>query len=108
MLVSPVKNLIFLTFCFLAALAIGLLPYIDNFAHIGGFGGGIIAGLVFVPTVTFGKWDGRRKRIMAILAFPALVAIYFVGIWRFYYEPDSTCDWCGWLDCVPQGSTWCS
>jgi hypothetical protein len=43
--VRPWVNLFFLTMVFLLAMGIGLLPYIDNFMHIGGFIGGLLAGM---------------------------------------------------------------
>ena len=43
---SPWRNFFFLTFAFLFALAIGLLPFIDNYSHFGGFIGGILASQV--------------------------------------------------------------
>ncbi|KAF3939297.1 hypothetical protein ABW19_dt0200359 [Dactylella cylindrospora] len=42
---SPVKDLIFLIIDFAIAFVLGLLPGIDNFAHIGGFLMGICLGL---------------------------------------------------------------
>ena len=37
--------------------ALGTLPYVDNVAHVGGFVNGILAALIFIPYITFGKFD---------------------------------------------------
>jgi hypothetical protein len=68
----------------LLSLSIGLLPAVDNYAHAGGFVVGILMGLMLMPSVSFGKWDDRRKRILGILAFPTVVALFTVGLWLFY------------------------
>lgn len=107
--ISPIKNFFFLTFAFLLALAIGLLPFIDNFSHIGGFIGGILAGLIFAPTITFGKWDGRRKLLLVILAVPLLFGYFFGFFWAFYkMGAPIDCPQCQYFDCVPAGTEWCS
>ena len=106
-LLHPIRNLITLSIIFLIVLGIGLLPYVDNYAHLGGFATGLISGLILVPTVTFGKWDGRRKKILMIVSVPVLIGLFFVGFWNFYRRPEVVCEWCGWLDCVPYGSAWC-
>ncbi|KAK6345202.1 hypothetical protein TWF718_007129 [Orbilia javanica] len=45
---SPVKDLIFLIIDFAISFVLGLLPGVDNFAHIGGFLMGIALGLAFM------------------------------------------------------------
>jgi hypothetical protein len=45
---SPMKELIFLLIDIAISFVLGLLPFIDNFAHIGGFISGIALGIVFM------------------------------------------------------------
>ncbi|KAK6505139.1 hypothetical protein TWF481_007060 [Arthrobotrys musiformis] len=45
---SPVKDLIFLIIDFAISFVLGLLPGVDNFAHIGGFLMGLALGLAFM------------------------------------------------------------
>lgn len=40
-------------------LAVGILPHVDNFAHIGGFLSGFLLGFVFLIRPHFG-WVNRR------------------------------------------------
>ena len=105
---TPWRDFIGLTVNVIVALAIGLLPYIDNYAHVGGFVSGILAGLTFMPTITFGKWDGRRKRILMIGAFPLLCLLWTLGFIGFYSQRDFSCNWCRYLDCIPPDSAWCA
>ncbi|KAJ3110283.1 hypothetical protein HDU96_006743, partial [Phlyctochytrium bullatum] len=64
-----------LTFTILLSFLIGMLPYIDNFAHIGGFFCGILTGLIFMPTVHYSKWDGRVKIGLLLLAIPVTLVV---------------------------------
>ncbi len=37
-------------------LLVGLLPWFDNWAHIGGFFVGLFASCIFLPQINFGPW----------------------------------------------------
>ncbi|KAI8909309.1 rhomboid family-domain-containing protein [Powellomyces hirtus] len=89
----------------LISLLIGMLPFIDNFAHIGGFYTGILAGLLFMPTIHFGTWDKWRKRVLMLGALPALVVI-LVFLFKGFYGSAPECTWCKYLNCIP-GLPWC-
>ncbi|KAI9009443.1 rhomboid family-domain-containing protein [Gaertneriomyces semiglobifer] len=93
----------------LASFIIGMFPYVDNFAHIGGFYTGLVAGLLFMPTIHFGRFDKWRKRIMAMVALPVLVVILVMLIRGFYGSSSGAeqCNWCKYLNCIP-GMPWCA
>ena len=40
-------------------LAVGILPHVDNFAHLGGFSSGFLLGFVFLMRPQFG-WVNQR------------------------------------------------
>jgi len=42
-------------------LAVGILPHVDNFAHIGGFISGFLLGFIFLIRPQF-KWVSSRQR----------------------------------------------
>jgi membrane associated rhomboid family serine protease len=88
------------------SLLMGLLPYIDNFAHIGGFVIGILSGLVLFPSISFSKEDQNRKLLARIIALPILIGI-FAGLIVWFYSPgQKSCSWCKYLDCIPWNG-WC-
>jgi len=37
-----------------------------------------------MPTITFGIWDGRRKKILMAVAVLALAGLLFAGFYTFY------------------------
>jgi membrane associated rhomboid family serine protease len=92
----------------LVALAIGLLPFIDNYAHIGGFLGGLFSGMAVMPTISYTNSDRRRKRILRILSIPILIGLMSGGFYMFFSGSNIDCPWCTYLDCVPPGASWCS
>ena len=52
------RALLSLAFCTVLALAMGLLPFVDNFAHVGGFMGGFLSGLVLLTEDDYRYADG--------------------------------------------------
>jgi hypothetical protein len=52
-------------------------PHPHSF-HAGGFVFGIPAAIIFLPYITFGKWDRRRKIILISIAVPVLLFM-FIG-----------------------------
>eukprot|EP00004_Rigifila_ramosa_P025773 TRINITY_DN779_c0_g1_i2.p1 TRINITY_DN779_c0_g1~~TRINITY_DN779_c0_g1_i2.p1 ORF type:complete len:442 (-),score=94.17 TRINITY_DN779_c0_g1_i2:80-1405(-) len=90
----------FMTICF--SLGIGMLPMIDNFAHSGGFVFGGLAGIVFFPTINFGKWSAIWKLGLAISAALLIAGMFSTGFEMFYNNKDASgwCTWCLQLDCI--------
>merc|ERR1712054_487470 len=60
----------------IVALMVGTLPYIDNWSHLGGFCFGAVSGVVFLPYITFGAWDARRKKILLWICGPLLLLMF--------------------------------
>ncbi|XP_010523566.1 PREDICTED: RHOMBOID-like protein 3 [Tarenaya hassleriana] len=56
---NKVAALLTLVFIIVINLAIGILPHVDNFAHIGGFLAGFLLGFVLLPRPQFG-WLASR------------------------------------------------
>ncbi|KAI3640823.1 hypothetical protein MIR68_001701 [Amoeboaphelidium protococcarum] len=88
------------------SVAFGLLPYIDNFAHIGGFVTGLLSGLLLMPALTFSKMDKLIKRTVRFLSLPLLGGFLFWLFYSFLYQNGSNCPWCKYLDCIPING-WC-
>jgi len=105
LIIKPWSELFKMLVVILFSLGIGLLPYIDNYAHFGGFIMGILTGLIFLPSIIFSKRDLRIKRIMMIISIFLSVGL-FVWVFRQFYVSASQCKWCKYLNCLPIGD-WC-
>lgn len=108
-------------------LAFGLMPYVDNFAHIGGFVCGFLLGFIFLVKPQYG-WVNLRnlpagyrdedmpvKRkhtmcqyVMWIVAAVFLVAAYAAALITLFTGVDARkrCHWCHYLGCVEIGHAW--
>ncbi|ORY95152.1 hypothetical protein BCR41DRAFT_315099 [Lobosporangium transversale] len=105
LVVRPCWELSKLSFMILFSFAFGLLPFLDNFAHIGGFFAGILTGLVFMPVVYFSKRDKFIKLGLRFIALPLIILIIVLGLTNFY-KGANNCSWCKYLNCVDING-WC-
>jgi membrane associated rhomboid family serine protease len=85
-------------------LALGLMPFLDNFAHVFGCLSGLLLGLGLIIHPDARK-GGRRFRqlVLGILALAAWVFLLTVGIvWLVYnINANALCPYCRYLSCVP-------
>ncbi|KAG0259761.1 hypothetical protein BGZ95_004591 [Linnemannia exigua] len=105
LVVRPCWELSKLSIMILVSFAFGLLPFLDNFAHIGGFIAGILTGLVFMPVVYFSKRDKYIKLGLRVIALPLIVMLIVLGLTNFY-KGVNNCSWCKYLSCLPING-WC-
>jgi len=83
-------------------MLLGTLPYIDNWSHVGGFAFGVVSGVIFLPYITFGKRDARRKRILIYICTVLLFFMFLMSLLTFYLIGNSEfCTWCKYLNCIP-------
>ena len=87
--------------------ALGTLPYIDNFANIGGFIFGILSAFILVPYISVGKWDRVKKLCLILIALPIMGFLFLMGFVVFYNLPNDFCSWCSYINCIPYTSTFC-
>ncbi|XP_078158595.1 RHOMBOID-like protein 3 [Carex rostrata] len=106
-----------LGFIIVLNLAVGTLPHVDNFAHIGGFITGLLLGFVLLPRPQFG-WMHRHdlpqssqpkskykpyqyvlwviSLLMLLAGFTVILVMLFKG-----KNGNDHCHWCHYLNCIP-------
>ncbi|WCJ28309.1 RHOMBOID-like 1 [Euphorbia peplus] len=108
-------------------LAVGILPHVDNFAHIGGFLSGFFLGFVFLIRPQFG-WVSQRyvppgyeptsaqskykmyQCILWIVSVTVIIVGFTVGLILLLrgFDANDHCSWCHYLSCVPTGRWSCN
>ncbi|XP_025056417.1 inactive rhomboid protein 1 isoform X6 [Alligator sinensis] len=86
--------------------AFGLLPWIDNFAHISGFVSGFFLSFAFLPYISFGRFDLYRKRCQIIIFQLIFIGLFSGLVILFYFYPIK-CEWCEFLTCIPFTDKFC-
>ncbi|KAF5729966.1 inactive rhomboid protein 1-like [Tripterygium wilfordii] len=98
-------------------LAVGILPHVDNFAHIGGFLSGFLLGFVFLLRPQFGWAESRNlpanarikskytvyQYVLWVVAVVLLIVGFTVGLVLLFrgVNGNDHCSWCHYLSCVP-------
>ncbi|KAI5601540.1 hypothetical protein BDE02_01G098000 [Populus trichocarpa] len=104
-------------------LAVGILPHVDNFAHIGGFFTGFLLGFVLLLRPQFGWVESQHFRAdahvkskhkayqyMFLLAAAVLLIVGFtLGLVMLFKGENGNdhCSWCHYLSCVPTSKWKC-
>uniref|UniRef100_A0A3Q3BIY0 Inactive rhomboid protein n=1 Tax=Kryptolebias marmoratus TaxID=37003 RepID=A0A3Q3BIY0_KRYMA len=105
-LAQPWRAFIKLLCVVLFLFAFGLLPWIDNFAHICGFISGFFLSFAFLPYISFGRMDLYRKRCQIIVFLLVFVGL-FSGLVVLFYVYPIKCEWCELLTCIPFTDKFC-
>jgi len=92
LIVNPWRELVKMIIVIVASLSIGLLNFIDNSAHVGGFICGILTGLIFLPTISFSKLDLKIKR-GSMIASIFITSYAFFWVFRSFYSNNHPCKW---------------
>ncbi|KAG9454670.1 hypothetical protein H6P81_007574 [Aristolochia fimbriata] len=109
-------------------LAVGVLPHVDNFAHIGGFISGFLLGFVFLIRPQFG-WVNQKlaqsrhgagqpktkpkhkmyQYVLWILSMTLLIVGFTVGFVMLMrgVNGNDHCSWCHYLSCAPINNRSC-
>jgi hypothetical protein len=91
-----------LLFIFLLFL-IGFLPFVDNYAHFGGFVFGLLLSAIFLPYFFMEK----TKRIWMIVGCSVVFVVLFVLFFVLFYTVDLDCPGCKYFSCIPFTDTFC-
>uniref|UniRef100_A0A5B6ZH26 RHOMBOID-like protein n=1 Tax=Davidia involucrata TaxID=16924 RepID=A0A5B6ZH26_DAVIN len=104
-------------------LAVGILPHVDNFAHIGGFLAGFLLGFVLLPRPQYGWIEGRNlpadvrvkskyrayQYVLWLVSLILLISGLTVGLVMLFrgVNGNDHCHWCHYLSCVPTSKWKC-
>ncbi|KAI8148568.1 rhomboid family-domain-containing protein [Fennellomyces sp. T-0311] len=105
----PVRELLMLLVVTVVSLVLGLLPGLDNFAHLGGFVVGIVMGAMIAPMRPgMGKKGKMITWVIRAVAFVILIILFAATITSFYKaaDPSQICPGCKYLSCLPVNG-WC-
>lgn len=98
---NPVWELIKLCIFLTLALVLGTLPFIDNFAQLGGFVYGLLCSVVVLPHITLGgEWHTRGRKILFFICLPLLFILFLLAIVYFYSVQSGFCSSCRAFNCV--------
>jgi len=86
---------------------IGLLPIVDNYAHVFGFMSGLLLAFAMMPFITFNVTDRRFKLIGVVVCLALSVVVIFLLLLVFYVAPVTDCKWCKYFNCAPFTPTFC-
>ncbi|KAL8152711.1 hypothetical protein V2J09_010471 [Rumex salicifolius] len=124
---NKVASFVMLVFIIVINLAVGILPHVDNFAHIGGFISGFLLGFVFLVRPQHG-WLSQKyippgvspdyakpkynicqytfwviSLVLLIVGFAVGFILLFKGV-----NGNDHCSWCHYLSCFPTSRWSCN
>ncbi|PPR92705.1 hypothetical protein GOBAR_AA27964 [Gossypium barbadense] len=101
-------------------LAMGILPHVDNFAHIGGFISGFLLGFVFLIRPQFGYVSQKKvppgyiapsrkpkhktyQYVLWVCSLILLIAGFAIGLILLLrgVNLNEHCSWCHYMSCIP-------
>ncbi|ELW68284.1 Inactive rhomboid protein 2 [Tupaia chinensis] len=106
LLERPWKAFLHLSAVMLFLFACGLLPWIDNIAHIFGFLSGLLLAFAFLPYITFGTSDKYRKRALILVSLLVFAGLFASLVTWLYVHPINW-PWIEYLTCLPFTSRFC-
>ncbi|GAA5949053.1 hypothetical protein JCM21900_003189 [Sporobolomyces salmonicolor] len=102
---QPKRKLLFLVIEIIVGLALGWVPGVDNFAHLGGFAMGLVVSLLLFPIVHPSRTHKRVFIALRLVALPLAIVMFVVLTRNFYSgDPSTACSWCRYLSCWPTSS----
>ncbi|KAL5254665.1 hypothetical protein ACHWQZ_G014188 [Mnemiopsis leidyi] len=104
---SPFLELAKLLLLLALLFLVGLLPWIDNYAHIGGFLFGFLTSFVVLPHVNFSEEDRIAKLVVQIACGVLSVVLFALLFIVFYLAQGSTCENCIYINCIPFTDSFC-
>ncbi|XP_058809114.1 inactive rhomboid protein 1 isoform X2 [Phymastichus coffea] len=108
MLKYPRRALMKLMTILFGLLLLGILPWVDNYAHLFGFIFGFLAAYALMPFISFGHYDRQRKIFVIWICVILIVGLFGLLLTLFYNVPMYECEVCKLFNCVPFTRDFCA
>ncbi|XP_049772143.1 inactive rhomboid protein 1 [Schistocerca cancellata] len=108
MLRHPDHALLKLLCITLVLFVFGLLPWVDNYAHLFGFIFGFLLSYALLPFVSFGEYDRHKKVALIWVCLLSAAFLFAALIVLFYIVPVYDCEVCTYFNCLPITRDFCS
>lgn len=87
---------------------LGLLPWVDNFAHLFGFIFGFLLSYALLPFVSFGPYDRQKKIFLIWVCLLSALFLFLLLLLLFYLIPMYDCEICSYFNCIPITKDFCA
>lgn len=108
MLRHPRRALAKLILTLVGFLILGVLPWVDNYAHLFGFIFGFLASYALMPFISFGHYDRRRKILLIWICLLLIFGLFALLLTLFYNVPVYECEFCKLFNCIPFTRDFCA
>ncbi|KAL7307963.1 hypothetical protein TKK_0000054 [Trichogramma kaykai] len=108
MLKYPRRALSKLMIILVGLLMLGVLPWVDNYAHLFGFIFGFLAAYALMPFISFGHYDRRRKIFVIWICSLLILGLFGLLLALFYNVPMYECELCKLFNCIPFTRDFCA
>lgn len=89
-------------------ILVGMMPYLDNFAHLGGMFAGFQTGLTTLIQDRYTRYGEKKDRkpyqvVLQVISFISTPIAILVMLSMLYLQMDASkiCSWCKYLSCLP-------
>lgn len=100
-IVKPWKALMQLSTVLIILLLVGLLPWVDNWAHTFGFIFGLLLSFALFPYIQVDEHDRRKRIIVVVTSLLLSIGLFAVLLILFYFIPLWECKNCVYFNCIP-------
>ncbi|XP_044252860.1 inactive rhomboid protein 1 isoform X1 [Tribolium madens] len=108
MLKHPNQALCKLLSITLVLFLIGLLPWVDNYAHLFGFVFGFLLSYALLPFISFGVYERRKKIVLIWVCLVSAGVLFICLVLLFYIIPVYDCKICSYFNCIPFTRDFCA
>ncbi|XP_025835911.1 inactive rhomboid protein 2 isoform X2 [Agrilus planipennis] len=108
MLKHPYRALCKLLLVTFVLFLIGLVPWVDNYAHLFGFVFGFLLSYALLPFISFGPYDRQKKIVLIWVCLLSAGILFACLVLLFYIIPVYDCEICSYFNCLPITNEFCA